>query len=78
MTGLELAARLKALNPACEIVFMTGCGTIENAIEAIKLGVYDYLRKPFSISEVGFCLGRFRDRKLLQERIRKPSSVTFI
>jgi len=70
MNGLELASRLKEIDPRIEIVFMTGYGTFDNAVEAIKIGAYDYLRKPFGISELNLCLRRFQERQALKERLK--------
>ncbi|MFZ2448466.1 MAG: response regulator [Syntrophobacteraceae bacterium] len=71
MDGIELAARVKEKRPQCEIVLMTGYATIENAVQAIKIGATDYLRKPFSTGEIGFCLRRFAERKALREQVRQ-------
>jgi two-component system, NtrC family, sensor histidine kinase HydH len=68
--GLELAAVLKQHNPACEIVIMTGYGTFDNAVQAIKVGVHDYLTKPFSGAQITFCLNRFQERRAYKEQIR--------
>lgn len=70
MNGLDLAEKLKDLNPLLEVVFMTGYGTIENAVQAIKVGAYDFLRKPFNINELKLCLNRFREREALKKEIR--------
>ena len=69
MNGLALASRLKEIDPRIEIVFMTGYGTFDNAVEAIKIGAYDYLRKPFGINELKLCLRRFQERQALTERL---------
>ena len=69
MSGLELASKLKEIDPHIEIVFMTGYGTFDNAVEAIKIGAYDYLRKPFGINELSLCLRRFQERQALTERL---------
>lgn len=71
MNGLDLAARLKEDNRRREVVFITGSGKIENAVQAIKIGAYDYLRKPFSIGELIMCLKRFEQRRTLQEKIKQ-------
>lgn len=70
MSGLELASKLKEIDPHIEIVFMTGYGTFDNAVEAIKIGAYDYLPKPFGRSELSLCLRRFQERHALAERLR--------
>lgn len=71
MNGPELAARIKYLHPLCELVFITGYGTFDNAIQATRIGAYDYLRKPFSINRLKLCLKRYQERKVLQEKIRQ-------
>ncbi len=71
MNGLELARQMIAVNPAVELVFVTGFGTFDNAIEAIKIGACDYLRKPFNLAEFEICLKRHEDRQLLREKVRK-------
>ncbi|MBN2126658.1 MAG: response regulator [Deltaproteobacteria bacterium] len=70
MNGLELASRVKERDPLCEIVFITGSGSFENAVQAIKLGAYDYLRKPFSLNEFQLCMRRFQERQALKEQVR--------
>lgn len=47
MSGLELLKELTAQDPWITVVMMTGFGTIETAVEAIKLGAYDFITKPF-------------------------------
>src|SRR6187397_2630085 len=47
ISGLELLKRFKAQHAECEVILLTGQGTIETAVEAMKLGAYDYLQKPF-------------------------------
>jgi len=70
MSGLDLASKLKEKLPLCEVVFITGYGSFDNAIQAIKLGAYDYLRKPFGINELQLCLRRFQERQELKEKVR--------
>ncbi len=45
--GLVLLREIKAFQPACEVVIMTGYSTVKTAVEAIQLGAHDYLEKPF-------------------------------
>jgi len=45
--GLSLLRRIKASNPRCEVIIMTGYSTVKSAVEAIQLGAYDYIEKPF-------------------------------
>lgn len=63
--GMDCLRRAKELQPALEVVMLTGHGTIESAIEAMKLGAYDYLTKPCNLSELEVILGKALERRLL-------------
>ena len=52
MDGVELVRRLKTDHPDLAVVVMTAYGTIESAVEAMRLGAADYLVKPFEAAEV--------------------------
>ena len=52
LSGLDLIKKLHAAKPKLPIIMMTAFGTTETAIEAIKLGAYDYLLKPFEMTEL--------------------------
>ena len=52
MDGVELVRRLKAEHPDLAVVVMTAYGTIESAVEAMRLGAEDYLVKPFEAAEL--------------------------
>jgi two-component system, NtrC family, sensor histidine kinase HydH len=77
MSGLELASRIRGCDPHCEVVIMTGFASIENAIQAVKIGASDYLRKPFSTGEIGLCLRYFKERKALGERVSRAEERYF-
>ncbi len=49
MTGIEMAEKLLALEPGLPIVLMTAYGTVEAAVKAMKLGIQDFIEKPFQI-----------------------------
>ena len=51
-TGLELIAPLRALRPAPQVLMMTAFGTIENAVEAMRRGAYDYVTKSTAIEGI--------------------------
>lgn len=48
MNGLEVLKRLKEIDISLPVIMMTAFGTIESAVEAMKLGAVDYIRKPFT------------------------------
>jgi two-component system nitrogen regulation response regulator GlnG len=51
-TGLDLFKRIREIDPRVPVIFITGHGTVESAIEATKLGAYDYLFKPLELDEI--------------------------
>src|SRR5437870_13574985 len=51
MDGIELLKIIKDKYPETEVVMMTGFGTVASSVEAIKLGAYDYITKPFRIQD---------------------------
>jgi DNA-binding NtrC family response regulator len=69
MSGLEFLERLKKLLPRAEVAVMTGHGSVESAVQAMKLGAYDYIAKPFSpLEELRLFLRRMADKvKLVEE-----------
>src|SRR5208282_3826748 len=66
MTGLELLAEAKRLRPDIPVVLMTAFATVANAVEAMKLGAYDYIQKPFNGDEIKLLV----DRTLEHSRLR--------
>jgi DNA-binding response OmpR family regulator len=52
MNGIELLRNLKQIDHKVPVIIITGYGTLDDAIEAIKLGAEDFIKKPFDISEV--------------------------
>ena len=66
--GLILLPKIKQLQADLQVVMLTGNGTIESAIEAMKLGAYDYLTKPCNLSELEITLQKALEKqKLLLE-----------
>lgn len=52
MTGIEVLKKVKELSPRTLVIIVTAFGTIENAVEAMKLGAFHYLIKPFSLESL--------------------------
>ncbi|HZE76411.1 MAG TPA: sigma-54 dependent transcriptional regulator [Gemmatimonadales bacterium] len=63
MSGIDLMRRIREFDPAIPVIIMTAHGTIEGAVEAVKLGAFDYLKKPVDLEEL----------KLLADRAREQS-----
>src|SRR4051812_20822537 len=57
--GLTLLQKIKARQPSCEVIIMTGYSTIKTAVAAVQLGAYEYLEKPFEdIGEIETLVGK--------------------
>jgi DNA-binding NtrC family response regulator len=68
MSGLEFLERVKQVWPRIEVAVMTGHGSVETAVQAMKLGAYDYISKPFSpLEELRLFLRRMAEKVRLVE-----------
>jgi|tagenome__1003787_1003787.scaffolds.fasta_scaffold20909626_1 DNA-binding NtrC family response regulator len=72
MDGLEFLEKLKRALPRTEVAMMTGHGSIESAVQAMKLGAYDFLTKPFRVEELKLVLQR------MAEKVRLVSENEFL
>src|SRR4029077_8143314 len=52
ITGIDLLRETKSVSPRTQVVLVTAHGTVTNAVEAMKLGAFDYLLKPFSSTDL--------------------------
>jgi two-component system response regulator AtoC len=70
MTGLELCAELKARSSLATVILMSAYGSVDLAIEAMKVGAYDYISKPFKQDEVLLALTKAEERESLRRENR--------
>lgn len=68
--GIELLKAAKELYPEILVIIVTGFGSLESAIEAIRLGAYDYLQKPFKIEEIQLVVNNACDKIMLRRQNR--------
>ncbi len=68
--GLEVLKKLREKQSPTEVIMLTGHGTIDTAIEAIRLGAFDYVSKPCPIEELEIRLGKALERRSLIDRNR--------
>ena len=77
MGGLELLNELNRTHPGIVTIIMTGFGTVETAIDAMRHGAYDYVMKPFRIEEVVHIIQRGLEKKrLTAENLRLREAVS--
>jgi len=69
MDGMELLEAVKALDRRVVVMVITGYGTIESAVEAIKKGAYDYIPKPFKMEELELIVNRALERHTLLRQL---------
>jgi len=75
--GLEVLREIKRRRPEAVVIVMTGFGTVQSAVQAMKLGAYDYITKPFNFEELRIELERVSshlkltaENRLLREQLR--------
>jgi two-component system NtrC family response regulator len=76
MSGLDLLRRVKDLRPETEVILMTAYGTVEQAVEAMKEGAFDYVTKPVRWEEMRLVVARALERRrLLEENVRMRAEL---
>jgi DNA-binding response OmpR family regulator len=68
MDGMEVLRRVREIRPDIRIIIITAYGTVESAVEAMKLGAVDFIQKPFSPEEIRELVSRVMDREKLDEK----------
>jgi DNA-binding NtrC family response regulator len=68
MTGIEVLEHLKKVSPDTEAVVMTGHASMETAIEAVRLGAFDYITKPCKLAEIEAVLSKVSEKRDLQNK----------
>ncbi len=69
MNGIELLKKIHEFDPAISVVVMTAYGSIEGAVEAVKLGAFDYVKKPIDLEELRLLADRARENSLLRQEL---------
>jgi DNA-binding NtrC family response regulator len=80
MNGLDILKKIKEKNSNAAIIIITAYGTIKDAVEAVKLGAFDYITKPFSLEEFNLIINRALEVKELRDeniRLKKNLSECF-
>jgi DNA-binding NtrC family response regulator len=84
MDGLELLGKIKEFNPGIQVVMITGHGTIDDAVTAMKKGAYDFIPKPFNKQEIIAIVNRafekaalLEENFILKEKLKKNQAPTF-
>ncbi len=70
LSGMELLDRIRTDHAEVAVIIMTAFGTIQSAVEAMRLGAYDYLTKPIDYEELGLVVGRVLEHLRLVAEVR--------
>jgi len=80
--GITLLEKVKQISPETMVIMMTAYGTIESAVQSIKLGAYDYITKPFLLEDMILLVKRAlevynlrEENKLLREKLKPRSKL---
>ncbi len=77
LCGNELVQRMRESNPDTEIIVLTGKGTINNAVESMRLGVFDFQIKPFPMGDLERrCIAAVERRNLRKENVQLREVIT--
>src|SRR5919109_4752207 len=85
MSGIEVLEQLKQISPDIEAIVMTGHASMETAIDAMRLGAFDYITKPCKLAQIEAVLGKVADKRelehknlALQSRVRAAEGPTIL
>src|SRR3954462_1772349 len=68
MTGIEVLGKIRQLNPETQVVILTGHATVDTAVQALRLGAFDYLTKPCKWAELEVILSRVAERRAMSNK----------
>ena len=70
LTGIEVLEQIKQVSPDTEVIIMTGHGSVDTAMDAVRLGAFDYITKPCKMAQIETIL-----RKALEKRELKHKTL---
>lgn len=76
MNGVELTAQALELMPDLPVILLTGFGSIDSSVQAMRAGAYDYLTKPFDLNSIDFTLQKALDHHDQKRRFRLLAEAT--
>jgi FixJ family two-component response regulator len=77
MDGLEFSKHFKERFPESDIVFITGGGDYEKAVQAIKVGAYDFVKKAFKRLDISMCVSRLIEKRRLYQAQKNQQVLDF-
>jgi signal transduction histidine kinase len=74
LTGINVLEKLKEYDPDIEAIIITGYGSLDTAIEGLRLGAFDYISKPFDVNHILSLVRRGLDRRSAKTKLRQVKS----
>ena len=71
LKGLDLLEEAKRVAPTTPVIIITAFGTVESAIQAMKMGAYDYITKPFQMDELILTVRKALENRLLKKEVQR-------
>ncbi len=71
-SGIDLLREVRRSSPGLYVIIITGYGTVETAVEAMKLGAHDFIQKPFKSEHLLAAVGRVLDARRFKESLAGP------
>ncbi len=85
ISGMELLKQIKAIEPDTAVIIITAYGTVESAVEAMKIGAFDFITKPFRQEQILLTINRAmqvqalkRENRQLKNEINRQKDADFI
>ncbi len=69
--GIDLLKQVKEITPQTEVIVITGYGTVENAVDAMKQGAYHYITKPVMLDELAMIIRKALERQKLKAQVKQ-------
>jgi len=76
--GLEVLGRVKKTRPDCEVIVVTGYGTQDVAVQALRRGAIDYIEKPVNLEDLRAALGRAEERLAKKEQLEYQDAILIV
>ncbi len=74
LTGINVLEKVKAHDPDIEAIIITGYGSLDTAIEGLRLGAFDYISKPFDVNHILSLVRRGLERRIAKAKLRQVKS----
>lgn len=72
-SGLDVLRAMREIDPEILVIIITGYGTVESAVEALKIGAYDYIKKPFKADAIHLIVKLALETQILRRKVKRLS-----